>query len=363
MSEPHDHHDEHEHDHHDQHEHDHDAEHDHDHGGHGILRSIFTRHSHDSSNSIDSALESSERGIRALWVSLVGLGATALFQLVVALMSGSVALLNDTFHNFADAFTALPLWLAFSLGRRRPSDRYPYGYGRAEDLAGGAVVAMIALSAAFAAWEAIDRMLHPTEVRYLGAVIVASVVGFAGNELVAQYRIRVGKAIGSAALVADGLHARTDGLSSLGVLAGALGVAAGFDRADAVAGLVIAALIVSVLRQAAGDVIARLMDAVDPALTEKARRVLTGVDGVQGVGDLRIRWIGHRLHAEAEITVDGDLSLSAAHRIAEDARHSLLHDIPRLTSAILHADPCGHDGVDHHADLDHHDRGEDAGQH
>ena len=351
MAEPHEHHD---------HDHDHEPGHDHDHRG---LRSLFLRHRHDSAASIDSALESSERGIRALWISLVGLGATALIQLVVALASGSVALLNDTFHNFADAFTALPLWLAFSLGRRRPSDRYPFGYGRAEDLAGGAVVAMIALSAVVAAWEAIDRLLHPTGVRYLGAVIGASLVGFAGNELVAQYRIRVGRQIGSAALVADGLHARTDGLSSLGVLAGALGVAAGFDRADAIAGLVIAALIVSVLRQAAGDVIARLMDAVDPALADTARHVLARVSGVQGVGELRIRWIGHRLHAEAEITVDGDLPLSAAHRIAEDARHRLLHDVPRLTSAIIHADPCGHDGVDHHADLEHHDRGEPADGH
>lgn len=353
MADPHEHHERDEHDEHEHGEHDHD-EHEHDHD-HGFFRSLFSRHSHDSTSSIDSALESSEKGIRALWISLVGLGVTAVLQLVVALLTGSVALLNDTFHNFADAFTALPLWLAFSLGRRRPSDRYPFGYGRAEDLAGGAVVAMIALSAVVAAWEAVNRLLHPTEVRYLGAVIVASLVGFAGNELVAQYRIRVGREIGSAALVADGLHARTDGLSSLGVLAGALGVVAGFEQADAIAGLVIAALIVSVLRQAASDVIARLMDAVDPALAERARRVLTGVDGVEGVGELRVRWIGHRLHAEAEITVDGDLPLSTAHRISEDARHRLLHDVPRLTSAIIHTDPCGHDGVDHHADVDHHD--------
>ena len=327
----------------------------HHHQEHGFFRSLFSRHSHDASTSIDSALESSARGIRALWISLLVLGATALLQLAVALISGSVALLNDTFHNFADAFTALPLWLAFSLGRRRPSSRYPFGYGRAEDLAGAVVVAMIALSAVVAAWEAIDRLLHPTPVRYLGAVIVASLVGFAGNELVARHRIRVGREIGSAALVADGLHARTDGISSLGVLAGALGVAAGFDRADAIAGLAIAVLIVSVLREAAGNVLARLMDAIDPELADKARGVLIGVDGVVGVGRIRIRWIGHRLHAEAEVTVDGDLSVAAAHRISEDARHRLLHEVPRLASAILHADPCGHDGVDHHADLEHHD--------
>ena len=331
------------------------------HGDHGLLRSLFTRHRHDASGSIDSALESSERGIRALWISLVGLGLTALAQLVVALASGSVALLNDTFHNFADAFTALPLWLAFSLGKRLPSARYPFGYGRAEDLAGGAVVAMIAVSAVIAAWEAATRLVHPTEVRHLGAVVGASIVGFAGNELVAQYRIRVGRQIGSAALVADGLHARTDGISSLGVLAGAIGVAAGFERADAIAGLLIAVLIVSVLREAAGDVVARLMDAVDPALADRARDVLAGVGGVEGVGELRIRWTGHRLHAEAEITVDGDLTLTAAHRIAEDARHCLLHEMPRLASAIIHADPCGHDGVDPHAELEHHDRSRPGG--
>jgi cation diffusion facilitator family transporter len=335
------------------HGHEHEDEHEHD---HGFLRGLFTRHHHDAAGSIDSALESSERGIRALWLSLAGLLVTALIQLVVALASGSVALLSDTFHNFADAFTALPLWLAFSLGRRLPSARYPFGYGRAEDLAGGAVVAMIAVSAAIAAWEAVDRLVHPSPVHYLGAVVVASLVGFAGNELVARHRIRVGREIGSAALVADGLHARTDGLSSLGVLAGAIGVAAGFDRADAIAGLLIAVLIVSVLREAAADVVARLMDAVDPALAEQARGVLAGVDGVERVGELRIRWIGHRLHAEAEVAVDEDLTLAVAHRITEDARHHLLHEVPRLASAIIHADPCGHHGIDPHADLEHHDR-------
>lgn len=340
------------------HDHNHDGGHDHDHDHGGFLRSLFARHHHDAAGSIDSALESSERGVRALWVSLLGLLVTAVVQLVVALASGSVALLNDTFHNFADAFTALPLWLAFSLGRRLPSARYPYGYGRAEDLAGGAVVAMIAVSALIAAWEAVDRLVHPSPVHHLGAVVVASLVGFAGNELVARHRIRVGRDIGSAALVADGLHARTDGVSSLGVLAGAIGVAAGFDRADAIAGLLIAVLIVSVLREAAADVVARLMDAVDPALAEQARGVLLAVDGVEGVGEVRIRWIGHRLHAEAEVTVDEDLRLAVAHRITEDARHHLLHEVPRLTSAIIHADPCGHHGVDPHADLEHHDRPE-----
>jgi cation diffusion facilitator family transporter len=343
----------HDHDDHEDDQHEHDPDHD-----HGRLRSLlgrFTGHRHEAAASVDAALEASEAGVRALWISLLGLSLTAAIQLVVALASGSVALLNDTFHNGADALTAVPLWLAFSIGRRPASARYPYGYGRAEDLAGVAVVVMIAASAVIAAWEAVDRLLHPAPVRYLAAVMAASVVGFAGNELVARYRIRVGRQIGSAALVADGLHARTDGLSSLGVLAGAIGVAAGLQRADAVAGLAIAVLIVSVLRQAAADVAARLMDAIDPSLVEGARGVLRAVEGVEDIGELRIRWIGHRLHAEAEVVVDADLNLVAAHDIAERARHGLLHDVPRLTSAIVHADPCNHDGRDHHAALEHHD--------
>ena len=342
--------------HHDHRDHGH-GHHDHEHGPHADRRGLqawFPGHRHEAGASIDSALEASERGVRALWVSLLGLSLTAAVQLVVALASGSVALLNDTFHNGADALTALPLWLAFSVGRRPATARYPYGYGRAEDVAGVVVVLVIAASAVVAAGEAIDRLFHPAGVRHLPAVAAASLVGFAGNELVARYRIRVGREIGSAALVADGLHARTDGLSSLGVLAGAIGVALGYARADALAGLVIAVLILSVLRQAGADVLARLMDAIDPALTERARAVLVGVEGVESVGELRVRWIGHRLHAEAEVVVDADLNLVAAHAIAERARHSLLHDVPRLASAIVHADPCEHDGRDHHAELEHH---------
>ncbi len=342
-------------------DHGHGDDHGHDHGGGdshdvGFLRRLLG-HRHEAAASVDSALETSDEGVRALTLSLVGLGATALAQLVVALWSGSVALLNDTIHNGADALTALPLWLAFSLGRRPATARYPYGYGRSEDLAGLVVVLVIAASAAVAAYEAFHGLVDPGEVRHLWAVAAASVVGFAGNEAVARYRIRVGRRIGSAALVADGLHARSDGFSSLGVLAGVIGVAAGFKRADAVAGMVIAVMILFVLRQAAADVGARLMDAVDPALADQARSVLAGVPGVVGVGSVRVRWIGHRLHAEAEVVVDQDLSVTAAHDIAEAARHGLLHDVPRLVSAIVHADPCDHDGTDHHARLKHHEPG------
>jgi cation diffusion facilitator family transporter len=268
--------------------------------------------------------------------------------------SGSVALLADTIHNFADALTAVPLGLAFWIGRRPPTRRYTYGYGRAEDLAGVFIVAMIALSAALAAWAAVNRLVHPHDIRNVGWVIAAGVIGAAGNELVAVYRIRVGRKIGSAALVADGLHARTDGLTSLAVVVGAIGVAAGFQLADPIVGLLITAAILVVLKNAARDIYRRLMDSVDPSLVSDVEYVLGAVHGVEEVEAVRIRWVGHELWAEAEVISDADLSLAAAHDIAEEARHHLLHEIPRLTEATIHTSPCGHDGRDHHAVTAHH---------
>jgi cation diffusion facilitator family transporter len=185
-------------------------------------------------------------------------------------------------------------------------------------------------------------------------VIAAGLIGFAGNELVAQYRIRVGRRIGSAALEADGLHARTDGFTSLAVVAGAIGVALGWEIADAAVGLVITAAILVVLRSAARDVYRRLMDAVDPSLVAKAGAVVAGVAGVDTVDDVRIRWIGHRLRAEVSISVDPTLTVADGHTVADDALHELLHDVPKLADAIIHVSPAGPVGDEHHARLDHH---------
>ena len=272
--------------------------------------------------------------------------------------SGSVALLGDTLHNVADALTAIPLALAFLVGRRPPTRRYTYGFGRAEDLAGIVIVAFIAISAVSAGWAAIDRLLHPAPVSHLGAVAAAGVLGFLGNEAVAQLRIRVGRRIGSAALVADGLHARTDGFTSLAVLLGAGGVAIGWGWADPVVGLVITVAILVVLRDAAREVYRRLMDAVDPATLDAVEAALRATDGVRDLGQVRLRWIGHKLRAECEIIVDPQLSVVAAHRIAVAAEHRLIHDVPRLTSALVHADPEPLAGEDHHGDLAHHQAGD-----
>lgn len=322
---------------------DHAHGHDHEHatapGMIGFVRSILRPHSHDPSDSVDEALEASSKGMRALAVSFVLLLVTGLVQGLVALTSGSVALFADTVHNFSDAFTAIPLGLAFWLSRRSPSRRYPYGLGRAEDLAGVFIVVLIAASAVFAGWEAIARLLDPSPVDHLAWVATAGAVGFVGNEIVAVYRIKVGRSIGSAALVADGLHARTDGMTSLAVVAGAVGVALGWPLADPIVGLVITVLILVVLKGAARDVFARLMDGVDPALVARGEAALADADGVRAVSGLRLRWSGHRLYADAVVDVDASLTVGAAHQVAHDAETSLLRALPKLAGAVIHTHP------------------------
>lgn len=327
--------------HHDIHGHGSDHDHDHDHGSGAWarLRHAATPHSHDVADSLDTALETSARGIRAVRLSLVGLGVTAVLQFLVVLASGSVALLADTIHNFSDALTAIPLWIAFVIGRRATTRRYTHGYGRAEDLAGLFVLAMIALSAVVAGWQAIDRLVNPAPVHNLAWVAVAGFVGFLGNEAVAVFRIREGRAIGSAALVADGHHARTDGLTSLAVLFGAGGVALGWTWADPVVGLLITVAIVLVLRTAARDVFRRLMDGIEPDLVDAAETTLAAAPGVLGVHDLRMRWVGHEVHAEATVEVAPELSIGAADDVAVTAAHRLRDTVPRLTHAAVRARP------------------------
>lgn len=339
---------------------------DHDHGhergpGWGRrLRHMITPHSHDSADKVDSALESSREGLRALWISLVALGVTAAFQALIVVFSGSVALLGDTLHNVADALTAVPLGIAFLLGRRLATRAYTYGFGRAEDLAGIVIVLVVFGSAVLAGWTAVDRLRDPREVTHIPWVLAAGVIGFAGNELVARYRIAVGRRIGSAALVADGLHARTDGFTSLAVVPACAGAWLGWRWADPVVGLAITVAIAFVLKDAAREVYHRLMDRVDPHIVDEAEAGLRDIAGVRDVSRVRLRWIGHRLHAEATIVVGADLSLLAAHEIAADAEHQLTHRIARLSEVAVHVDPATHPGDDHHAELSHERRGRPA---
>ena len=301
-------------------------------------------HGHHHGHHAGDALADSAAGIRAVKVSLVVLGITAAAQVAVLLVSGSVALFADTVHNFSDALTAIPLWVAFAMSRRSATRRYTYGFGRVEDLAGLFVLVVIAISAAVAAIQGVHRLIDPVPLSHLGWVAAAGVIGFVGNEVVAVYRIRVGKRIGSAALRADGMHARTDGLTSLGVVAGAIGVALGFPLADPIVGLVIACAIGGVLVVAARDVFSRLLDGVDPELVATAHQALADRFGVQAVRQVRMRWVGHRLEADVELDVDPRLTLAEAHRLAHDAEHELAHAIPTLSHAIVHAYP-GHESA------------------
>lgn len=296
-------------------------------------------HSHDHADRMDAALRDSEQGIRAVKISLVVLGVTAVAQLAVVAVSGSVALFADTVHNFSDALTAVPLWIAFVMSRRAATRRYTYGFGRVEDLAGLFVIAMIALSALVAAVESVRRLIDPVPLTHLWWVAAAGVVGFLGNEVVAVYRIRVGRRIGSAALRADGMHARADGLTSLAVVGGAAGTAMGFPAADPIIGLLIACAIGVVLVAAARDVFGRLLDGVDPDFVDTAHSVLGARPGVRAVRRVRMRWVGHRLEADAELDVDPALTLSDAHAVAHDAEHELAHAIPKLSSVVVHAYP------------------------
>lgn len=318
-------------------------DHDHDHGpGTGVwarLRHAVTPHSHDTADRFDSALETSRLGIRTLVWSFVALMVTAAAQAAIVAVTASVALLGDTIHNFADALTALPVGIALVLGRRVATRRFTYGLGRAEDLAGIVVVVLIAASAALAGYEAVRRLVDPQPVAYLWAVGAAGVVGFVGNELVARWRVRVGRRIGSAALVADGMHARADGFTSLAVVGGAAGVGLGFPMADPLIGLAITVAIVFVGYGAAKEVGGRLLDAVDPDLVAAAERAAAEVDGVRGVDAVRMRWIGHSLRAELSVSVAADRTVEQAHATAHTVEHALVHAVPRLTAAVVHTEP------------------------
>src|SRR4051812_37237827 len=307
-------------------------DHEHPGGVRGFLTHLFVPHTHDAADSIDDALEASNQGVRALKISLFVLLATTVLQFLVVQITGSVALLADTVHNFSDALTALPLWIAFALTRRPPSRRYTYGYGRTEDLAGLFIVFVVLLSAVVAAWQSVDRLLHPHPLQNLGWLAAAGVIGFLGNEAVAVYRIRIGRRIGSAALVADRVHARTDGFTSLAVVLGALGVWLGFPLADPIVGILISLAILVLLWGTVRSVGRRLLDGIEPDLLDTAEHALLHVDGVREVRDLRLRWVGHRLQGQATIVVD-DMHVGAAERLAAQARRQAfeqLHTIDDL---------------------------------
>jgi cation diffusion facilitator family transporter len=282
---------------------------------------------------IDATIATTERGIWAIKWSFIILAVTAALQVLVVLASGSVALLADTIHNVADATTAIPLWIAFVLARRKPTSTFTYGYGRVEDLAGISIVLIILFSALLAGYEAIDRIFHPQPITLLLWVAIAGVIGFIGNEAVAVFRIRVGREINSAALVADGYHARTDGLTSLAVVAGAIGVWLGFPLADPIVGLIITIAIFGIVWQSARSVLTRMLDGVEPGTVGEIQHAAEHVVGIRRVLDVKARWLGHQLHADVAILVDDKLSVADAERIGESLKHELFAHLPALSVA------------------------------
>src|SRR5215218_9872555 len=329
------------------HEQDHDdgGGHDHNHahrgGVLGWVQHTFA-HSHDVHEKVDTALETNERGIWALKISLAGLGLTALFQVVIVFFSGSTALLADTIHNFGDAVTAIPLWIAFALQRRTRSRLFTYGFGRAEDIAGVLIVALIFFSACVAGYESIRKLIDPQPVTHLGWVAAAAIIGFLGNEAVAIFRIRTGKEIGSAALIADGQHSRVDGFTSLAVLIGAIGVYAGVPILDPIIGLVITVAILFIVKDAATAVFLRLLDGIEPRILAQVEQAPLHVEGVEGVHEARARWLGHKVHADLHVTVDRRLSVAEAHSIMDQVQHELAEHVPAFGDATIHVCPCSH---------------------
>jgi cation diffusion facilitator family transporter len=297
---------------------------------------------------VDPTIATSDRGLWAVKWSFLALLATALVQIVVVVFTGSVALLSDTIHNFGDAATAVPLGIAFAVTRLGVSRRFTFGYGKVEDVAGVMVVLIILFSAVVAAYQAVERILHPQPIGLLWAVALAALVGFLGNETVAIFRIRVGREIGSAALVADGYHARTDGWTSLAVLAGAVGVWLGFPLADPIVGLLISAAILVIVWQSGKAVFTRLLDGVEPEIVEEIGHAACEVPGVEEVSEVRARWLGHRLQAEVNVAVDPKLSVADGHAVAWEVNHRLRHQLAYLDGAVVHVDPIEEAGERHH---------------
>ncbi|HZU68015.1 MAG TPA: cation diffusion facilitator family transporter [Ktedonobacteraceae bacterium] len=343
-------------------DHDHNAEHKHAHAlhGHEHVHDEHEEHAHGKGHghghehgSVDADLYGNQAGLRAVQISTAGMFVVAAIQFAIAGIGGSAGLFADALHNLGDVFTTVALWIAFVISNRAANQRYTYGYYRSEDLAGIFIVLVIIGSAVAGAVESILKLTNgnvPTQIYWSMA---AALVGVAGNELLAQYKIAVGKRINSVPLVADGQHSRIDGLTSLAAFLGLVGVKLGFPLADPIAGLIITVVIITVVYSTSRSVLQRLLDAVDPHIVPSIIETARTVEGVEGVTDVRARWVGHTLHVVMNIEVDAELTLAKAHAIAEEVRHRLFHGIKGVSEVTIHTDPAGSD-VDYHEAMAHH---------
>lgn len=325
-----------------EHAHEHD-EHEHEHGkGHG--------HEH---GKVDADLYGNRAGLRAVQIATAGMFIVAAIQFTIAGIGGSAGLFADALHNLGDVFTTIALWIAFVISSRTANQRYTYGYYRAEDLAGIFIVLVIIGSAVAGAVESILKLASGNVPSQIYWSMAAALIGVVGNELLAQYKIAVGKRINSVPLVADGQHSRIDGLTSLAAFLGLLGVKLGFPLADPIAGLLITVVIITVVYSTSRSVLQRLLDAVDPHIVPSIIESAKSIAGVEAVTDVRARWVGHTLHVVMNIEVNAELTLAKAHAIAEEVRHRLFHDIKGVSEVAIHTDPAGSD-TDYHEAMAHH---------
>ncbi len=351
---------------HDEHDHDHDHEHDHGaleahtHGDHDAHGGHDEHGEHDEHGGhghvhgqVNADVYGNQAGLRAVQISTAGMLLVAIIQFIIAGIGGSAGLFADALHNLGDVLTTVALWIAFVISNRAANQRYTYGYYRAEDLAGVFIVLVIMASAVAGAVESILKLTSGSVPTQLYFSMAAALVGVAGNEIMAQYKSAVGKRINSVPLVADGQHSRIDGLTSLAALIGLIGVRFGLRIADPIAGLVITVVILTVVYSTTRSVMQRLLDAVDPHIVPSILNIASSVPGVEGVNDVRARWVGHTLHVALNIEVDAELTLAKAHGIAEEVRHRLFHEIKGLSEAIIHTDPHGPE-EDYHQLVAHH---------
>jgi cation diffusion facilitator family transporter len=268
---------------------------------------------------------------RAVAVSAIGLGVTGLAELLIAVLTGSVGLLGDAIHNLSDVSTSAVVFLGFRLSRRPPTERYPYGLERAEDLAGVGIALVIWASAAFAGWQSIRKLIEHGHTTHVAAGIAAAALGIIGNQLVARYKLRVGKRINSATLIADARHSWLDALSSAGALAGLIAVAAGQTWGDPVAGLAVTAFICHVGYEVTKDVVHRLADGVDPEVISTAEAAAGSVPGVIHA-HARARWSGRTLRVEVEGWVDPELSTRDADALGRLVAGQISRQLPQAGS-------------------------------
>jgi cation diffusion facilitator family transporter len=268
---------------------------------------------------------------RAVAVSAVGLGVTGLAELLIALLTGSVGLLGDAIHNLSDVSTSAVVFLGFRLSRRPPTERYPYGLERAEDLAGIGIAVVVWASAAFAGFESIRKLLEHGHTSYVGAGIAGAVLGIIGNQVVARYKLTVGKRINSATLIADARHSWLDALSSAGALAGLIAVALGQSWGDPVAGLAVTAFICHVGYEVTADVLRRLADGVDPDVITRAEAAAGSVPGVVHA-HARARWTGRTLRVEIEGWVDPELAIRDADAMGRLVADQISRQLPEAGS-------------------------------